>query len=98
MEVSNRFFCGCSLTLTRTGALTSTGPDGFMVLCLRAPEGSTGSGSDLKCLRRVGHGLKSRQTNWENRLFSYGKSIKFSLFTQIIIIYVSKDLSIWYKE
>ena len=27
-------------------------PGGFMVLCRRAPEGSTGSGSGLKCLRR----------------------------------------------
>ena len=56
--------CGCSL------AVTSTGPGEFMVfvvLCLGAPEGSTGSGSVLKCLRRKGYCLKSHPTDWESR-------------------------------
>ena len=44
-----KLFCDCSLVLT------STGPGRFMVLvvlCPGAPEGSTDSGSGLKCLRR----------------------------------------------
>ena len=45
-------------------AVTSTGLGGFMffvVLCPGALEGSTGSGSGLKCLRRQGYSLKSIQ-------------------------------------
>ena len=37
----------------------------FVVLCPGTPEGSTGSGSDLKRLRRRGNGLKSHLTDWE---------------------------------
>ena len=39
-------FCGCSM------AVTNTEPGGFMVLCPEEPEGSTGSGSGWKRLRR----------------------------------------------
>ena len=34
-------------------------------LCPGTPEGSTSSGSVLKCLRRQGHSLKSHPTDWE---------------------------------
>ena len=37
----------------------------FVVLCPGTPEGSTGSGSVLKRLRRRGNGLKSHPTDWE---------------------------------
>ena len=40
---------------------------GFVVLCPGAAEGSVGSGSGLKNLRRRGHGLKSHPTDWESR-------------------------------
>ena len=36
----------------------------FVVLCPEASEGSTGSGSGLKCLRRLGHRLKYHPTDW----------------------------------
>ena len=36
-----------------------------VVLCPGTPEGSTGSGSGLKRLRRRGNGLKSHPTDWE---------------------------------
>ena len=36
-----------------------------MVLCPGTPDGSTGSGSGLKRLRRRGNGLKSHPTDWE---------------------------------
>ena len=37
----------------------------FVVLCPGTPEGSTGSGSSFKRLRRPGNGLKSHPTDWE---------------------------------
>ena len=37
----------------------------FVVLCPGTPEGSTGSGSGFKHLRRRGNGLKSHPTDWE---------------------------------
>ena len=39
----------------------------FVVLCLGAPEGSTGSGTGLKGLGRRGHSLKSHSKDWESR-------------------------------
>ena len=39
----------------------------FVVLCLGAPEDSTGSGFGLKRLRRRGHSLKSHPKDWESR-------------------------------
>ena len=55
-------FYGCSM------AVTSTDPGGLMVLwggglCPGAPEGSTGSGSGLKHLRRRSHGLNAHPTD-----------------------------------
>ena len=55
-------FCGCVPWLYQYW------PGGFMlfvVLCPGIPEGLTGSGSDLKHLRRWGNGLKSHPTDWE---------------------------------
>ena len=59
-------FCGCSV------AATSTEPGEFIVfvaLCQGAPEGSTGSGSGLRCLSRQRQGLKSHLTDlWSQEL------------------------------
>ena len=52
---------GCSMILTSTGL----GGYCYNVLCPRAPEGSTGSGSGLKRLRRWGHCLKSHPISRE---------------------------------
>ena len=43
----------------------------FVVLCLGAPEGSTGSVSGLKHLRRWGRGLKSHPTDWWSCTFFF---------------------------
>ena len=84
MEVSNIFFVWLFLGINQYWAGWVYG---FVVLCLAAPKGSRiSSGSGLKCLRRLGHDLKSCPTDWENRLLSYGLSVKLSLWTQIIII------------
>ena len=37
----------------------------FVVLCPRAPEGSTGSGSGFKASQKTGYSLKSHPTDWE---------------------------------
>ena len=37
----------------------------FVVLCPGAPEGSTGRGSGFKASQKMGHSLKSLQTDWE---------------------------------
>ena len=48
-------------------AVTSTCRAGlwFCGLCLGAPEGPTGSGSDFKASQKTGHGLMSHPTDWE---------------------------------
>ena len=61
-SVNLRCFCG------RVPWLYQYWPGGFMVfvvLCPGTPEGSTGSGSGLKRLRRRDNGLKSHPTDWE---------------------------------
>ena len=56
---------------------TSTGRVGlwflliFVVLCPGTPDGSTDSGSGLKCLRRRGNGLKSHPTDWLQKRAKY---------------------------
>ena len=51
----------------------------FVVLCLGAPEGSTGSVSGLKHLRRWGRGLKSHPTDWWSCTFFFAYTkIRFS--------------------
>ena len=69
-------FCGCSL------AVPSAELGSFMVLwflCLGASEGSTGSGSGFKLLRRWGHSLKSHQTDWRSWGSNWGPYVQAGL-------------------
>ena len=59
LAYTKKTICGCSLAVTSTGLGWFIG---FVVLCLRAPEGSTSSGSGLIHLRRWGHSLVSYET------------------------------------
>ena len=60
----------------------------FVVLCPGTPEGSTGSGSGLKRLRRRGNGLKSHPTDWEKPGIEPATLSLYPLYLELRIIYL----------